>query len=51
MSYNKGEFNKKPHYFDDLNEIFDEQGSSFISMRRVQWVEEGEQPDREKSKL
>ena len=51
MSYNKGEFNKKAHYFDDLNEIFDEQGSSFISMRRVQWVEEGEQPDREKSKL
>ena len=41
----------KPVLFDNLNEIFDEKGSTFIAMRRVQWCEEGKQPDKEKSKL
>ena len=44
-------FDRKAVYFDDLDEIFDEKGSSFCAMRRVQWVKEGEEPDREKSKL
>ena len=41
----------KPVLFDNLNEVFDEKGSMFLAMRRVQWCEEGKEPDREKSKL
>jgi len=41
----------KPVLFDDLDAIFDERGSAFLSLRRVQWCEEGVEPDREKSKL
>lgn len=41
----------KPVTFDGLDAIFDEKGSTFISMRRVQWCKEGEEPNREKSKL
>ena len=41
----------KPILFDNLDAIFDERGSAFLSMRRVQWCEEGVEPDREKSKL
>lgn len=41
----------KPVMFDNLNEIFDEKGSTFIAMRRVQWCDEDKKPDREKSKL
>lgn len=41
----------KPVMFDNLNEVFDEQGSTFIALRRVQWCRGEAQPDREKSKL
>lgn len=41
----------KPILFDNLDAIFDERGSAFLSLRRVQWCEEGVAPDREKSKL
>lgn len=41
----------KPVMFDGLDEIFDERGSQFLSMRRIQWVKEGDEPDRSKSKL
>ena len=51
MAFEKGAFTKRPVYFDNLDEVFDEKGSLLISMRRVQWVNEGEEPDREKSKL
>lgn len=51
MAFEKGSFNKKPVYFDNLDEVFDEKGSMLISMRRVQWVDPDEEPDREKSKL
>lgn len=41
----------KPVLFDNLDAVFDERGSAFLSIRRVQWCEEGATPDREKSKL
>lgn len=41
----------KPVMFDNLNEVFDEQGSTFIALRRVQWVRGENQPDKNKSKL
>jgi hypothetical protein len=41
----------KPVLFDNLNEVFDEKGSMFLAMRRVQWCEEGKEPEREKAKL
>lgn len=41
----------KPILFDNLDAIFDERGSAFLSLRRVQWCEVGVEPDREKSKL
>ena len=41
----------KPILFDNLNEVFDEKGSMFLAMRRVQWCEEGAEPSREKAKL
>ena len=48
-------FNKdrvvKPVLFGNLDAIFDEKGSTFLSMRKVQWVPEGETPDESKAKL
>lgn len=41
----------KPVMFDGLNAIFDEKGSMYLALRRVQWCSEDAQPDREKSKL
>ena len=41
----------KPVMFDNMNEIVDERGSTFIAMRKVQWCEEGKTPEREKAKL
>lgn len=41
----------RPVLFDNLDAIFDEKGSTFLSMRRVQWCDETKEPDREKSKL
>lgn len=51
MAFNSDEV-IKPVMFDNLNEVFDEQGSTFIALRRVQWCRgENNTPDRDKSKL
>lgn len=44
-------FDAKPVMFDGLDAIFDEKGSMFLSMRKVQWVKEGTEPDASKAKL
>ena len=41
----------RPVLFDNLDGIFDERGSTFCSMRLVQWCGEDEEPNREKAKL
>lgn len=41
----------KPVFFDNLDAVFDEKGSMFLTMRRTQWCKNDEEPDREKSKL
>lgn len=43
--------NIRPVMFDGLDAIFDEKGSMFLSMRKVQWVKEGNEPDPSKAKL
>ena len=43
--------NIRPVMFDGLDAIFDEKGSMFLSMRKVQWVKEGNEPDPLKAKL
>ena len=43
--------NIRPVMFDGLDAIFDERGSQFLSMRKVQWVKEGNEPDPTKAKL
>ena len=40
-----------PIFFDNMDCVFDEKGSTFISMRKTQWVKEGSEPDREKARL
>lgn len=49
MAY--GDFDAKPVMFDGLDAIFDEKGSMFLSMRKVQWVKAGNEPDPSKAKL
>lgn len=44
------DFNAEPHVF-DLDVTFDELGSRFLALRRVQWVNKGEEPDISKAKL
>jgi len=41
----------KPVLFDNIDEIFDERGSTFLAMRKVQWCQEGKEPDESKAKL
>lgn len=41
----------KPVFFDNLDAVFDEKGSMFLSMRKTQWCKDDEEPDREKAKL
>lgn len=41
----------KPIFFDNLDAVFDEKGSTFITMRLTQWCKESEEPNREKAKL
>ena len=50
MAYSET-FNKRMVTFDGIDIVFDEQGSGFLSIRKVQWVEEGVEPDPEKAKL
>lgn len=45
------EFNKELVKFGDMDIIFDEKGSRFLTMRKVQWINRGEEPDESKAKL
>ncbi len=36
---------------DDIDEIFDERGNTFLSMRKVQWAKSGAEADPEKGKI
>lgn len=49
MAFN-ADFNKEMVTFDGIDIIFDEKGSRFLSLRKVQWVNKGEEPDEEKAK-
>ena len=44
-------FNARPVAFGGLNNIFDERGSSFLAIRKIQWVKDGDEPDESKAKL
>jgi hypothetical protein len=49
-------FNKdviiKPFIFlDETNEVIEEKGNQFTALRKVQWLKEGEDPDKSKGKL
>lgn len=48
MSYDGG---LSYHVFKDYNIIFDEKGSTCGTLRKVQWVKEGKEPDETKAKL
>lgn len=39
------------HIFKDFDVIFDEKGSKYGTIRMVQWVPEGKEPEEEKAKL
>ena len=43
--------NLKYHVFKDYDIIFDEKGSKYGTLRKVQWVKEGKEPDEEKAKI
>lgn len=49
MAFN-ADFNKEMVTFDGIDIIFDEKGSRFLSLRKVQWVNKGEEPNEEKAK-
>lgn len=53
MSLEKGKtpFNSRPVMFGNINNIFDERDSSFLAIRKVQWVKEGAEPDESKARL
>lgn len=46
-----GDTSLKYHVFKDYNLQFDEKMNKFGTLRRVQWVKEGSEPDEAKSKL
>lgn len=46
-----GDFNKEMVRFGDMDIVFDEKGSRFLTIRKVQWVNKGEEPDESKAKL
>lgn len=43
--------NIRPVLFDNLDAIFDEKGSTFLAMRKVQWCGDTDKPDIAKAKL
>ena len=45
------ENNLQYHVFKDYNVIFDEKGSKYGTIRKVQWVKEGKEPDETKAKI
>lgn len=44
-------FNSTYHIFEDYNILFDEKASTCGTVRRVQWVREGAEPDESKAKV
>ena len=47
----KQAFNARPVMFGGINNVFDEKDSSFLAIRKVQWVKEGSDPEENKAKL
>lgn len=45
------EFNRTYHVFKDYNVPFDEKGSMYGTVRKIQWVKEDEAPDESKAKF
>jgi hypothetical protein len=45
------ESNMTYHVFKDYNIIFDEKGATCGTVRKVQWVKEGKEPDESKAKI
>lgn len=43
--------NVKPIKFDSLDVTFDEKGSTFLAMRKIQWLKDGDEPDEEHAKI
>lgn len=41
----------KPIIFGVTDNTFDEKGSSFLALRKVQWLKDGEEPDESKGKF
>ena len=41
----------KPIKFGSTDVTFDERGSSFLAMRRIQWCKDGDEPDESKARL
>ena len=39
------------HIFKDYNIPFDEKGTTYGTVRKVQWVKEGNEPDEDKAKI
>lgn len=39
------------HIFKDYNIPFDEKGTTYGTVRKVQWVKEGNEPDKDKAKI
>ena len=50
MAFNKDK-TIKPIFFGDINETFDESGSRFLALRKVQWAVDDAEPDESKAKL
>lgn len=41
----------KPFKFGDLDATFDEKGSAFLALRKIQWCKEGNEPDESLARL
>ena len=37
--------------FGDIDEVFDERGSAYLALRKIQWVGEGDEPDESKARF
>lgn len=46
-----GDFDRIYHIFKDYNIPFDEKGSMYGTVRKIQWVKPGEEPDESKAKF
>jgi len=50
MAFDKN-ISVKPIKFGTTDVTFDERGSSFLAMRRIQWCKDGDEPDESKARL